>query len=85
MFGRSARKLSLVDKVVRECEARFVQFVQTETERADWIVHSSRGEVYKAVLTLDEWTDSPVVEIRKVDTEELVISVALSLSGWPKK
>lgn len=85
MFGRSARKLSLVDKVVRECEARFVQFVQAETERTDWIVHSSRGEEYKAVLTLDEWTDSPVVEIRKVDTEELVISVALSLSGWPKK
>lgn len=85
MFGRSARKLSLVDKVVRECEARFVQFVQAETERTDWIVQSSREEKYKAVLTLDEWTDSPVVEIRKVDTEELVISVALSLSGWPKK
>ena len=36
-------------------------------------------------LTVDEWTDSPVIEILDAESGEVVKHVEIHIACWPKK
>ncbi len=40
---------------------------------------------YRVALVVDEWTDSPLIEIRDTESGEVVKLVEIHITCWPKR
>ena len=43
------------------------------------------GNEYEVVLTVDEWTDSPLIEVRDATSGEVVKLVEIAIMCWPRR
>jgi hypothetical protein len=82
MFDRQPPRPSILIDVAQDCEYLLVEAALGFASEREWKVRSSRGREYRAVLTVDEWTDSPLVEIRNPKSGEVVQRVAIGVTAW---
>jgi hypothetical protein len=84
MFSRESRKSSLMAELTRDCEYLLVEAAIGFARDRAWTVRGYLGKEYQAVLTVDEWTDSPVIEVRDPESGEVVKQVDVMIMCWPK-
>ena len=82
MRPKRRRTSSLTDAVEQECEYLLVEAALEWEQRRDWTVHSRVGTRYRAVLTVDEWTDAPLVEIRDRESGEVLKTMEVCITCW---
>ena len=80
MFDRQPPRPSILTDVAQDCEYLLVEAALDAAREREWKVRSSLGKEYRAVLTVDEWTDSPLVEIRNPESGEVVQRVAIGVT-----
>ena len=82
MRPKRRRTSSLTDAVEQECEYLLVEAALEWEQRRDWTVRSRVGTRYRAVLTVDEWTDAPLVEIRDRESDEVLKTMKVCITCW---
>jgi hypothetical protein len=73
---------SLVQKIAQQCEYLLVEAADMKFDTATWSVTGRSGRQYQARLVVDEWTDSPIVELSN-DSGDVVQTFGIRLSCWP--
>ena len=72
-------------EITRDCEYLLVEAAIGLAKDREWKVRGYLGKEYLAALTVDEWTDSPVIEMRDADSGEVVKRVEIHIACWPKR
>lgn len=85
MFSGSGRRSPLMAEITRDCEYLLVEAAIGFAKDREWKVRGYLGTEYRAALTVNEWTDSPLIELRDVDTGELVKIVGIHITCWVTK
>ena len=85
MFSGSERRAPLMAEITRDCEYLLVEAAIGFAKDREWVVRGLLGREYRAALTVNEWTDSPLIELRDVDTSELVKIVGIHIMCWATK
>jgi len=83
-FHRSQRS-SLLAAITRDCEYLLVEAALGFAKDREWKVKGYLGKEYRAVLTVDEWADSPIIEIRDAESGEVVKQVDITIMCWPRR
>jgi len=73
---------TIIESVAQGCEYLLVEAAMDEARDRRWMVCGRLGKEYQAALTVDEWTDSPVVEITDPDSGEVVKRIGIGITTW---
>jgi hypothetical protein len=84
MFGRRPRHSSLIAEITKDCEYLLVEAAIGFAKDREWTVRGFLGRKHRVVLTVDEWTDSPLIEVRDPDTGEVVKLIEITIMCWPR-
>lgn len=84
MFGRRPRHSSLIAEITKDCEYLLVEAAIGFAKDREWTVRGYLGTKHRVVLTVNEWTDSPQIEVRDPDTGEVVKVVEIAIMCWPR-
>ena len=85
MFNNGPRQSSLMAEITKDCEYLLVEAAIGFAKDREWTVRGYLGKEYQVVLTVDEWTDSPVIEVRDPESGEVVKQVDIMIMCWPKR
>jgi hypothetical protein len=85
MFNKGWRRSSLMDEITRDCEYLLVEAAIGFARDREWEVRGYLGREYRVALTVDEWTDSPLIEVRDAESGEVVKLVEIHIACWPKR
>jgi hypothetical protein len=85
MFNKGPRPSSLMAEIMRDCEYLLVEAAIGFAKDREWKVRGYLGNEYRVVLTVDEWTDSPLIEVRDAASGEVVKLVEIHIACWPKR
>jgi hypothetical protein len=84
MFNKGPRPSSLMTEIMKDCEYLLVEAAIGFAKDREWTVRGYLGRKHRVVLTVDEWTDSPLIEVRDPDTGEVVKLIEIAIMCWPK-
>ena len=84
-FHRRPRTSSLMANITRDCEYLLVEAAIGFAKDREWTVKGYLGKEYRAVLTVDEWADSPIIEIRDAESGAVIKYVEITIMCWPKR
>ena len=82
-FRKRHDRQSLVDSLAQSCEYLLVDAAERAAAETTWSLTSRRGKKYRARLIVDEWTDSPVIEVLDPDSGNVVQRFGVGSSCWP--
>ena len=83
-FRRSHGRQSLVDSLAQSCEYLLVDAAERAASGTEWTLTGRRGKRYRARLVVDEWTDSPVIEVLDPENGDAVVQrFGIGFSCWP--
>ena len=85
MFNKGPRQSSLMAEITKDCEYLLVEAAIGFAKDREWKVRGYLGNEYEVVLTVDEWTDSPLIEVRDATSGEVVKFVEIVIMCWPKR
>ena len=75
---------SFVDSLAQSCEYMLVDAAERAASETEWSLTSRRGKQYKARLVVDEWTDSPIIEVLDPKNDDTVVQrFGIGFSCWP--
>jgi hypothetical protein len=85
MFSKGWQRSSLMKEISRDCEYLLVEAAIGFARDRDWKVQGYLGKEYRVALTVDEWTDSPLIEVRDAESGKVVKHVEIMVMCWPKR
>lgn len=85
MFNKGPQQSSLMAEITKDCEYLLVEAAIGFAKDREWTVRGYLGKEHRVVLTVDEWTDSPLIEVRDAKSGEVVKLVEIHITCWPKR
>lgn len=82
MFWRRIGNPTFMERIAQQCEYFLVEAAEQKAQATKWSVTSRTGQVYDATLIVDEWTDTPVVELSDPETGEVVRRFFVAVNCW---
>ena len=82
-FWRKYRRQSPSDSLAQSCEYLLVAAAEQAASSTEWSLTGRSGKQYQARLVVDEWTDSPIVEVADPESGNVVQRFGIGLSCWP--
>jgi hypothetical protein len=83
-FRRNHGRQTFVDRLAQSCEYLLVEAAERAASESEWSLRSRRGNQYKARLVVDEWTDSPIIEVLDPEKDDAVVQrFGIGFSCWP--
>lgn len=73
---------TFMERIAQRCEYLLVEAADQKVQTTKWSVTSRTGQVYDARLIVDEWTDTPVVELSDPETGEVVRRFFVTVNCW---
>lgn len=70
---------------MRDCEYLLVEAAIGFARDREWKVRGYLGKEYDVALVVDEWTDSPIIEVRDAESGEVANHLEINIMCWPKR
>ena len=83
MFWRRIGGPTFAERITQRCEYLLVEAADQKAQTVKWALTSRTGRKFNAIMTVDEWTDAPVVEVSDPETGEVVQRFAVHVDCWP--